>query len=219
MAENLSVFTGRAGARASSVALLLGQVMFLVSVALAFTALGTYIGRDLAIGTARICSFAGFGMLIIASFGGQRFRVGAFAVGWLYALALMIGLGLGPIIQYFAHVDQSALYRAAGGTALTVLGMGTLGFTMSRDLASWMRPLSFALLGVIVVSLVAILVGAGGSPLISLAIYGISAVLLMVDFNVLRRYGQEDDAVALATGIFVAVINIFISLLNLFSQD
>ena len=33
----------------------------------------------------------------------------------------------------------------------------------------------------------------------------------------LRRRGTEDDAIWLATGIFVSIVNIFLSLLNLFS--
>ena len=45
--------------RAISTAQLLGQVMFLVAVALGFCALGTLIGRDLSLGTARAFSFAG----------------------------------------------------------------------------------------------------------------------------------------------------------------
>jgi modulator of FtsH protease len=36
-----------------------------------------------------------------------------------------------------------------------------------------------------------------------------------VDFNYLRRHATEDDVVWLATGIFVSIVNIFISLLNL----
>ena len=55
-----------------STAQLLGQVMFLVAVALGFCALGTLLGRDLALGTARICSFAGLGMLLVSSFAGER---------------------------------------------------------------------------------------------------------------------------------------------------
>src|SRR5215208_6129319 len=94
--------------REISVAQLLGQVMFLVAVALGFCALGTLLGRDLALGTARICSFAGFGMLLVSSFAGQRFRVGAFAMGWLFVTALVIGLGLGPVIQYFATIEPAA---------------------------------------------------------------------------------------------------------------
>ena len=91
--------------RAISTTQLMGQVLFLVAIALAFCAVGTLIGRDLALGTARICSFAGFGMLLVSSFAGERFRVGAFAMGWLFATALVIGLGLGPVIAYFATVE------------------------------------------------------------------------------------------------------------------
>ena len=86
-------------AEAISATKLLGQVMFLVAIAVGFAALGTWIGRDIAIGTARIMSFAGFGMLLLSSFGGERFRVGSFAMGWLFATALVIGLGLGPVIS------------------------------------------------------------------------------------------------------------------------
>ena len=41
-------------------------------------------------------------MLLVSSFAGERFRVGAFAMCWLFATALLIGLGLGPVIAYFA---------------------------------------------------------------------------------------------------------------------
>ena len=90
--------SGRVAGRAISTGQLLGQVMFLVAIALGFCALGTLVGRDIALGTARLCSFAGFGMLLVSSFGGERFRVGGFAMAWLFATALLIGLGLGPVI-------------------------------------------------------------------------------------------------------------------------
>jgi modulator of FtsH protease len=200
---------------------LMGQVMFLVAVAIGFLALGTVLGRDLARGTAMACSIGGFAMLMVASFGGARFRVGTFAVGWLYATATVIGLGLGPVIQYYASAQPSAVIQAAGGTALTVAGMGAVGFMMSKDLAPWMRPLSLVVFGLVAVSLVMLLFGGVGgalSPVISLAIFGVSAALIMVDFNYLRKHGTADDTVWLATGIFVSIVNIFLSLLNLFSD-
>lgn len=201
----------------ASTATLVGQVLFLVAVAIAFAAAGTYIGRGLSPGAAFGCFLGGFGMLLVASFGGARFRVGGFAIGWLYALALLIGLGMGPAVAYVATVEPSALTQAAGGTALTVLGMGALGFALSKDLAPWMRPLSFAIFGLVVVSIAMTLFFGGGNPIISLAIYGVSALLIMVDFNFLRKHGTEDHAVMLATGIFVSIVNIFLSLMNLFS--
>ena len=192
--------------------------MFLVAIALAFAAFGTWAGRDLAIGTARILSFAGFGMLLLSSFGGERFRVGSFAMGWLFATAFVIGLGLGPVIAYFATVDTSALTQAFAGTAATVAGAGALGFFLSKDLAPWMRPLSLIVFAACAATIVISLFSGSISPWVSAGIYLLSAALIVVDFNVLRKRGTEADAIWLATGIFVSIINIFLSLLNIFSS-
>jgi FtsH-binding integral membrane protein len=206
-------------ARERDVAALLGQVLFLVAIAIGFLALGSYIGRELEIGTARIISFVGFGMLLVSAFGGERFRVGPFAIGWLYATALAIGIGLGPILAYVIENDPTVFTQAAGGTALTVLGMGALGFALSKDLARWMRPLSLLVFGAVIVSLVMVLFASGGNPILSLIIYGLSALLIMVDLNYLRKHGTGNDVVWLATGIFVSIVNIFLSLLNLFGGE
>jgi modulator of FtsH protease len=196
---------------------LLGQVMFLVAFALAFAALGTWIGRDIEVGTARILSFAGFGMLMVSSFAGERFRVGSFAMGWLFATALVIGLGLGPVISYFATVETAALTQAFVGTAATVAGAGALGFFMSKDLAPWMRPLSLVVFAACLATILISLFAGSVSPLLSGGIYLLSAALIVVDFNVLRKHGTDADAIWLATGIFVSIVNIFVSLLNIFS--
>ncbi len=75
MSDTSAFYSERAVARVST-AQLLGQVMFLVAIAIGFCALGTFLGRDISLGTARLCSFAGFGMLLVSSFAGERFRVG-----------------------------------------------------------------------------------------------------------------------------------------------
>src|SRR3954463_16778265 len=170
MSETTSGYYAGERARAISTQQLLGQVMFLVAVSLGFCALGTLLGRDLAIGTARILSFVGFGMLLASSFGGERFRVGEFAMGWLFVTALMIGLGLGPVIAYFASVDEQALTQAFAGTAATVLGAGALGFALSKDLARWIRPLSLIVFAACVGTIVWSLFGGTISPVFSLLI-------------------------------------------------
>jgi FtsH-binding integral membrane protein len=210
--------TERVAGRAISTAQLLGQVMFLVAIALGFCALGTLVGRDLALGTARLCSFAGFGMLLVSSFAGERFRVGPFAMAWLFATALLIGLGLGPVIAYFAAVDEAALTQAFAGTGATVLAAGSLGFVLSKDLARWMRPLALLVFALAIGTIVWSLFGGTISPVVSLLIYAVSAALIVVDFNYLRKHGTEADSVWLATGIFVSIVNIFLSLLNIFSS-
>ncbi len=220
MSEQTSTSYYREGVapRAISTTQLLGQVMFLVAISLGFCALGTLIGRDLSLGTARAFSFAGFGMLLVSSFAGERFRVGPFAMGWLFGTALLIGLGLGPVIAYFSEVDPQALTQAFAGTAATVAGAGALGFALSKDLAPWMRPLSLIVFAAAIGTIVWSLFGGTISPWISLGIYAVSALLIVVDFNYLRKHGTERDAIWLATGIFVSIVNIFISLLNIFSS-
>jgi modulator of FtsH protease len=204
--------------RAISTSQLLGQVMFLVAIALAFCTVGTLLGRDLSLGTARLCSFGGLGMLLVSSFAGERFRVGPFAMFWLFATALLIGLGLGPVIDSYATLDPKALTQAFAGTAATVLGAGALGFALSKDLAPWMRPVSLIVFAACMGTIVWSLFGGTISPLVSAGIYLVSALLIVIDFNFLRKHGTERDAIWLATGIFVSIVNIFISLLNIFSS-
>ena len=157
-------------------------------------------------------------MLMVQSFAGQRFRVGGFAIGWLGVIALLIGLGIGPTINYYSQVDPQAITEAAAGTALTVFGMASLGFFLSKDTAPWMRPLSLAVFVLVVVGIGVTIFTGALSPFLSLLIYGVSALLILVDFNYLRKHGTEDDTVWLATGIFVSIINIFLSLLNIFGR-
>ena len=202
-----------------SSAAILGQVMFLVAVALGFLVAGTVMGRELSEGAARACSFAGLGMLIVTWFV-DAVRRGPLGIGWLCGLSLLIGLGVGPVIGYLATVDPGAITTAAGITALTVFGMGALGFVLDKDLSGWMKPLSFVVLGAVVISLGALIFGGLGalSPVISLVILVASALLILVDFNYVRKHATEDDVVWLATGIFVSIINIFFSLLS-FTSD
>ena len=201
-----------------SVATVFGWVMGLVAIAIGFLSLGAYLGQDLSDGAAITCSLVGFGMLLVSSFAGERFRVGSFAMGWLFATATLIGLGLGPVIAQFASVQPDVLYQAIAGTAGTVLAMGALGLCLSKDLAPWMRPLSLIVFACVGVAIVWTLVAGALNPIVSLLIYGLSALLLVVDFNYLRKHATERDAVWLATGIFVSIVNIFTSLLGVLSD-
>ena len=201
--------------RERSVASVFGWVMGLVAIAIAFFALGAWVGRDISQGAALACSFGGLGMLLVSSFGGRTFRIGRFATGWLFATAALIGIGIGPTLSYYTSVDQGNVVWAAVGTTATVLAMGAVGMLMAKDLAPWLRPLSIFTLVAFGAFIVWTLVAGPLNPIVSLFIYGLSALLLVVDFNYLRKHATEDDAIWLATGIFVSIVNIFLSLLNL----
>lgn len=211
----LGIFTSNVGTRSSTVSLLLGQVMFLVAVALGFFALGTYIGRDLSYNTGLLFEIVAIVMLFAQAFVAPL-RSGTLAVGWLYALALLLGIGLGPVIDYYTTYDQTVLYQAAGGTALTVAGMGAFGFATSRDLVRWARPLAWGFLVVILVSWLLVLFSSGGDIVLSILIYLFASAFLAINFQYLRRYAKADDAVWIATGIFINVVNVFLALLRIF---
>jgi len=199
-----------------SVATIMGQVLTLVAAALGLCALGTYLGRDLSYESARIFSFAGLGLLIASNFV-RALRYGPLGIFTLAAVAALIGFGLGPVISYYVETQPGVVTSAAALTALTVFGMGALGFAISKDTVGWMRPLSWIVLGCVVISIGAMLFGGLGalSPFLSLIILIASALLILVDFNYVRKHATEDDVVWLATGIFVSIINIFLSLLNI----
>lgn len=201
--------------RERSTAGVFGWVMGLVGISIVFLALGAYVGRDFSRGAALACSIGAFGMLMVQSFGGARFRVGRFAIGWLFALAALLGMGAGPMLQYYVSVERGVVFEAALGTAATVIGMGALGLTMSKDLVKWMRPVSLIVFAACIASWVWVFVAGSLSPVVSIIIFAVSALLLVIDFNYIRKHATEDDVVWLATGIFVSIINIFFSLLNL----
>ncbi len=211
----MSIYADERARATSQTTAIFGQVMLLVGVAIAFLAAGSLIGRDLAPGTATILGFVAIGMIFAQSFV-PPLRAGPIGMLWLFAAALILGIGLGPVLNEYVQSDPQAITQAAAGTALAVLLMGAIGLATSKDLARWIRPLSFAMLGLFGISLVLLLVGGAGNPLLSIAVILVSCALLVVDFNYVRKHATEDDIVWLATGIFVSIVNIFLSLLSLF---
>ena len=197
---------------------LLGQVMGLVALTVGCTALGAYVGRDLA-GGAGILFFVGafaciFGLNAAASRGNEQL-----AVGLLFGLGLLLGLAVAPVLGDYATADPAALWQAAGATALFVAGCGAYGYATRRDLSSWARGLFWALLALIVFGIVSIFVAIPNANIIyAVAGLGIFGGFTIFDFNRLRRAGQ-DQAVPIAASIFLDVFNIFLLLLTLFGGE
>ena len=193
---------------------LLGQVMGLVAVAVGFSALGSYLGRDLS-GTTGLVLFVGavaciFGLNIAAAKGNEQV-----AIGLLFGLGLLLGLSVAPVIAVYAESDPSALWQAAGATAAFVAGCGAYGYATRRDLSSWARTLFWALLGLIVFGIVAIFVSIpNGNVIYAVAGLGIFGAFTIFDFNRLRR-ADASSAVGIAASIFLDIFNVFLLLLSL----
>jgi modulator of FtsH protease len=190
-----------------------GQVMGLVALTVAFAAGGAYIGRNVN------SSFVIFIPVIAAMFGMQwatRRGREQLAIGLLFAMGLLLGIAVGGVIHYYAATKPTALYQAAGSTALATAGLGAIGYTTRHDLSGWIRPLMFALIALIVFGLIALFVAIPGANIIyCVAGIGIFSMLTVFDFWRLQRSGQQ-NAVLIASSIFLDVFNLFLLFLSLF---
>ena len=194
---------------------LLGQVMGFVAVTVGFTALGAYIGRDLSGGTGLLLFIGAFGCIFGLNFAAARGRE-QLAIALLFAMGLLLGLAVAPVIADYANSDPSALWQAAGATAAFVAALGAYGYATQRDLSSWGRTLFWALLALIVFGIVAIFVSIPNANLI----YAVAGLVIfggftIYDFNRLRR-ASDASAVVIAASIFLDVFNVFLLFLNLF---
>ena len=204
---------GRATARDARA--LLGQVMGYVAVTVGFTALGAYLGRDLSGATGLVLFIVAFGAIIGLNVAVAKARE-RLAIGLLFGLGLLLGLAVAPVIADYVDADPSALWQAAGATAAFVAALGAYGYATRRDLSSWARPLSWALLALIVFGIVAIFISIPGANVIyAVAGLGIFGAFTIVDFNRLRQ-ARDDGPVLIAASIFLDVFNIFLLLLDVF---
>src|SRR5215216_998168 len=194
---------------------LLGQVMGFVAVTVGFAALGAYLGRDLSGATGLLLFIGAFAFILGLNSAAAKGRE-QLSIGLLFALVLLLGLAVAPVVADYADADPSALWQAAGATAAFVAGCGAYGYATRRDLSSWARTLFWALLGLIVFGMVAIFVSIPNSNLIyAIAGLGIFGAFTIFDFNRLRR-STPDAAVPIAAAIFLDVFNIFLLALSLF---
>ena len=190
-----------------------GQVMGLVAVTVAFFTLGAYLGRDFTEGPSLVCFFVGFGCIIGLNFAR---RSEALAITLLFAAGLALGLGLGGGLDAYAEVEPGVVYQAAAATTLFVAALGSIGYMIRRDLSAGYRFLFVALLGLIVVGFVSLFISIpGGNVVYSILGLVIFGGYTLLDFNRMRRAGME-EAVPLAAGIFLDVLNIFLFFLRIF---
>jgi modulator of FtsH protease len=191
-----------------------GQVMGLVALTVGCTALGAYIGRNLAGGTGLMLFIAAFACMFGLQFA-SRAGHEQLAIALLFGLGLLLGMAVGPVLAVYAKAQPSVLWQAAGATAAFTGGLGAYGYATRRDLSSWARTLFWALIALIGFGIVAIFVAIPGAHIIyalgGLAIFGAFTIF---DFNRLRRANMA-SSVPIAASIFLDIFNVFLFMLQL----
>ena len=202
----------------ASTATLFGRVMGLVALTVAAATLGVYIARSWGGAGWFIAWLAAIGCLIGLNAANARGNTGL-ALGLLLAFGLAIGISVSATVNYYAATDPTAVRQAFGATALFVGGLGAAGYAVRRDLSFLYRLAFWLLLALIVAGFVLIFVRIPAAytvwTVLGLAVFGLYTV---IDFNRLRHAGT-DQAIPLAAGIFLDILNVFLLFLQLFGRS
>ncbi len=197
---------------------LFGQVMGLVALTVGFATLGVWAARDSGGGEWFIAWLVAIGCLIGLNVANTRGNH-ALALVLLFAFGFLMGVSISATVNYYSATDPTAVRQAFGATALFVGVLGAGGYSIRRDLSFLYRILFGLLLVLLVAGIVLIFVHMQALytvwAVVGLGIFGLYTV---VDFNRLRRAGK-DQAIPLAAGIFIDVLNIFLFFLQLFGRS
>ncbi|HEY1567196.1 MAG TPA: Bax inhibitor-1 family protein [Solirubrobacteraceae bacterium] len=197
---------------------LFGRVMALVAATVGFATLGVWAARDAGGAEWFIAWLLAIGCLIALNVANARGRTGL-AVVLLMGFGLLMGASVATTVNYYSATDPTAVRQAFGATALFVAALGSGGYAVRRDLSFLYRALFWLLLALIAASILLIFVRIPAAytlwSIFGLVIFGLYTV---VDFNRLRHGGTE-EAVPLAAGIFLDVLNIFLLFLRLFGRS
>ena len=192
-----------------------GETMGLVAITCLFAAAGAYIGKDLSGLTVLVPWLFAFGCIFglnAANARGNR----QLALVLLFAFGLLLGISVGTTLHYYAVSDPTAVYQAAGATALFVAALGAGGYATRRDLSGLYRMAFWLLLALIVFGILMIFINIPAGSLIYCVLgLGIFGLYVVLDFNRMRRAGQA-EVIPLAAGIFLDVFNIFLFFLRIF---
>ena len=202
----------------SDTAGLFGRVMGLVALTVACATFGVWVARDSGSGGWFIAWLASFGCLIGLNVANSRGSTGL-AIVLLFAFGLLIGVSVAGTVNYYAATDPTAVRQAFAATTLSVAALGTVGYATRRDLSFLYRILFWLLLALLAAGVVLIFVHIPQAytawTLLGLVVF---ALYTVVDFNRLRRAGG-DEAIPLAAGIFLDVLNLFLLFLRVFGRS
>ena len=198
----------------------MARVLGLLGFSFAFTAAGALVGIQIGPGGYLIGLLASVIALVALLLLKERTPLNLIL---LYAFATADGLLLGGILEQYVRAGLGgAIVDAAGTTAAVTIAASAYGVTTKRDLTKFAGILTiglFALLGALIVGLFVHLAA------FQLAVAVIGALLftgfITLDLQRVARTdaASEGDAILLAVGIYLDIVNLFLFLLQIFGLE
>jgi modulator of FtsH protease len=154
-----------------------------------------------------------FGLLFLTT----KFRNSSAGIGFVFALTGFMGYTLGPMISHYLALPNGTqtVMMAMGGTAAIFLGLSAYVMTTRKDF-SYMG--GFLAVGILVGFLASIGAFVFDLPSLSLAVSAMfvllmSGLILYETSNII--HGGETNYIMATVTLFVAIFNLFNSLLQL----
>lgn len=193
---------------------LVSKVFGLLAFSFAFAAVGGVVGMAMP-GVAMFASLGAIGCVFALGFAREKTGLN---LALLYGMTFLMGMGIGPIIGYYAVAAPGILGNALVMTGGLVGGLSLYSWRTNRDLTQLQNILFPALIGLVLLSIVGIFLRMPAFQLmLSLGAAVIFSGLMLVDVQRLRN--AEDDslptAIFMAVGLFLNIINIFMAILQI----
>jgi len=199
----------------------LRNTYWLLGVTLIPTAIGAMIGANLDFSFVRASPIISF-FVVLAVFYGWIFAIeknrdSGLGVGLLLGFTLFLGLLLGPLLQSVLGLANGArlIAMAAGGTAVTFFGLAAVASGAQRDFSNLGK---FLTVGAIVIMLAVVANVFLQIPALHMtllvAFILFSSLIILWQINSVVR-GGETNYVSATLTLYVAIYNIFSSLLQL----
>jgi modulator of FtsH protease len=199
---------------------LIQRVSYLLCTALLVTALSAYIARDWSPTLGLPLMIGTFACVVALSFTRNNPAIGLLL---LYALSIMEGLMMGPLLAMIARgfpFGGMIVAEATGLSGVIVAGLGSYVWISNKDFGYLGKTLFIALIAIVVISIVAMFwhtLAAMGQfqMLISLAIVAVFVGFTLYDFsNIKLRYGPNDFVIA-TVALYLDFINLFWAILQI----
>ncbi|KZN45190.1 Bax inhibitor-1/YccA family protein [Pseudoalteromonas luteoviolacea] len=215
MAFNHSYTTEKAVMSTTETNKVLKSTYFLLAMTLAFSALTAAISMTMALPrfTGLVCSLVAMGLIFVI----QKKANSSSAIGLVFLFTGILGFGLGPLLNSYLNLPNGGLLiaQALGSTALIFFGLSAYALTTKKDFSFMGGFLTIGILVTVGISIVNIFIG---SPIVFIAINAVFVLLMsaMILFETSRIVnGGETNYVLATVGLFVAIYNLFTSLLML----
>lgn len=173
---------------------------------------------------AGLSMLAGFGPLaglvftllgLVPLFYLNKHRNTAAAVPAMLTFTALSGLGLGPTLSHYLHLPggSSTVLSAAAITTLVTLGLTAYVMKTGKDFSRMGGFLFAGLIAVILASIAALFIPAMQAAVSAVAALVFSGFILYDTSRLVR--GEEDNYVMAAVSMYLNVLNLFLSILQL----